>query len=111
MESILFHREIDMKRFKSFIKEDEDETLYTLELEKNQNPEDVLFLMNSLLRLIYKQLKNNNLMIYVDSIANDKINEQIARNNVKSIRSITRDIERHKDNHQPNQTKQTSIRN
>ena len=100
-----------MKRFKSFIKEDEDETLYTLELEKNQNPEDVLFLMNSLLRLIYKQLKNNNLMIYVDSIANDKINEQIARNNVKSIRSITRDIERHKDNHQPNQTKQTSIRN
>ena len=111
MESILFHREIDMKRFKSFIKEDEDETLYTLELEKNQNPEDVLFLMNSLLRLIYKQLKNNNLMIYEDSIANDKINEQIARNNVKSIRSITRDIERHKDNHQPNQTKQTSIRN
>jgi hypothetical protein len=89
-----------MKRFKYFLKEDEDETLYTLELEKNQNPEDVLFLMNSLLRLIYKQLKNNNLMIYVDSIANDKINEEIARNNIKSIRSITRDIEKHKDKHQ-----------
>ena len=106
-----FHRENAMKRFRYFIRESEDETLYTLELEKNQNPEDVLFLMNSLLRLIYKQLKNNNLMIYVDSIANDKINEQIARNNVKSIRSITRDIERHKDKHQPNQNKQTSIRN
>ena len=84
-----------MKRFKSFIKEDEDETLYTLELEKNQNQADVLFLMNSLLRLIYKQLKNNNLMIYVDSIGNDKINEEIARNNIKSIRNITRDIEKH----------------
>ena len=110
MESILFHREIDMKRFKSFIKEDEDETLYTLELEKNQNPEDVLFLMNSLLRLIYKQLKNNNLMIYVDTVTNDKINEEIARNNIKSIRSITRDIERHKDEHQSKQTKQINIR-
>ena len=99
-----------MKRFKSFIKEDEDETLYTLELEKNQNPEDVLFLMNSLLRLIYKQLKNNNLMIYVDTVTNDKINEEIARNNIKSIRSITRDIERHKDEHQSKQTKQINIR-
>jgi hypothetical protein len=38
-----------MKRFKYFIKENEDETLYTLELEKNQNPEEVLFLMNALL--------------------------------------------------------------
>ena len=27
------------------IKENEDETLYTLELEKNQNPEEILFLM------------------------------------------------------------------
>jgi len=59
----------------------------------------VLFLMNALLRLIYKQLKNNNLMIYVDSIANDKINEEIARNNIKSIRNITRDIERNKVKH------------
>jgi hypothetical protein len=102
MASIQFHREIDMKRFKSFIKEDEDETLYTLELEKNQNPQEVLFLMNSLLRLIYKQLKNNNLMIYVDTITNDKINEEISRNNIKSIRSISRDIEKHKDKHQSN---------
>jgi hypothetical protein len=105
MESIQFHREIDMKRFKTYLKEDEDETLYTLELEKNQNPEDVLFLMNSLLRLIYKKLKNNNLMIYVDSIANDKINEEISRNNIKSIRSITRDIEKHKDKHQSSKAK------
>ena len=93
-----------MKRFKTYLKEDEDETLYTLELEKNQNPEDVLFLMNALLRLIYKQLKNNNLMIYVDSISNDKINEEISRNNIKSIRNITRDIERYKEKHKSNQT-------
>lgn len=88
-----------MKRFKYFIKENEDETLYTLELEKNQNPEEVLFLMNALLRLIYKQLKNNNLMIYVDSISNEEINETIARNDIKSIRSISRDIERNKVKH------------
>ena len=99
MVSILFHREIDMKRFKYFLKEDEDETLYTLELEKNQNPEDVLFLMNSLLRLIYKQLKNNNLMIYVDSISNEEINETIARNDIKSVRSISRDTERNQVKH------------
>jgi hypothetical protein len=88
-----------MKRFKYFLKEDEDETLYTLELEKNQNPEDVLFLMNSLLRLIYKQLKNNNLMIYVDSISNEEINETIARNDIKSVRSISRDTERNQVKH------------
>ena len=94
MASILFQREQEMKRFKYYIKENEDETLYTLELEKNQNPEEILFLMNSLLRLIYKQIKNNNLMIYVDSISNEEINETIARNDIKSIRSISRDIER-----------------
>jgi hypothetical protein len=94
MASIQFQREQEMKRFKYFIKENEDETLYTLELEKNQNPEEILFLMNSLLRLIYKQIKNNNLMIYVDSISNEEINETIARNDIKSIRSISRDIER-----------------
>jgi hypothetical protein len=88
-----------MKRFKYFIKEDEDETLYTLELEKNQNPEEILFLMNSLLRLIYKQVKNNNLMIYVDSISNEEINETIARNDIKSVRSISRDIERNQIKH------------
>ena len=88
-----------MKRFKYFIKEDEDETLYTLELEKNQNPEEILFLMNALLRLIYKQFKNNNLMIYVDSISNEEINETIARNDIKSVRSISRDIERNKIKH------------
>jgi len=82
-----------MKRFKTFIRESEDETLYTLELEKNMNNEDVLFLMNSLLRLIYKQLKNTNLMIYVDSISNEQINEKITRNDVKSIRTIARDSE------------------
>jgi hypothetical protein len=99
MASIQFQREQEMKRFKYFIKENEDETLYTLELEKNQNPEEVLFLMNALLRLIYKQLKNNNLMIYVDSISNEEINETIARNDIKSIRSISRDIERNKVKH------------
>ena len=99
MASIQFQREQEMKRFKYFIKENEDETLYTLELEKNQSPEEVLFLMNALLRLIYKQLKNNNLMIYVDSISNEEINETIARNDIKSIRSISRDIERNKVKH------------
>jgi len=99
MASIQFQIEQEMKRFKYFIKENEDETLYTLELEKNQNPEEVLFLMNALLRLIYKQLKNNNLMIYVDSISNEEINETIARNDIKSIRSISRDIERNKVKH------------
>ena len=89
-----FHRENAMKRFRYFIRESEDETLYTLELEKNMNNEDVLFLMNSLLRLIYKQLKNTNLMIYVDSISNEQINEKITRNDVKSIRTIARDSER-----------------
>jgi len=88
-----FHRENAVKRFKTFIRESEDETLYTLELEKNMNNEDVLFLMNSLLRLIYKQLKNTNLMIYVDSISNEQINEKITRNDVKSIRTIARDSE------------------
>lgn len=81
------------------MKENEDETLYTLELEKNQNPEEILFLMNALLRLIYKQVKNNNLMIYVDSISNEEINETIARNDIKSVRSISRDIERNKIKH------------
>jgi len=94
MASIQFQREQEMKRFKYFIKENEDETLYTLELEKNQNPEEILFLMNSLLRLIYKQVKNNNLMIYVDLISNEEINETIARNDIKSVRSISRDTER-----------------
>lgn len=99
MASIPFQREQEMKRFKYFIKEDENETLYTLELEKNQNPEEILFLMNSLLRLIYKQVKNNNLMIYVDSISNEEINETIARNDIKSVRSISRDIERNQIKH------------
>jgi len=99
MASILFQREQEMKRFKYYIKENEDETLYTLELEKNQSPEEVLFLMNALLRLIYKQIKNNNLMIYVDSISNEEINETIARNDIKSVRSISRDIERNKIKH------------
>ena len=94
MASIQFQREQEMKRFKYFIKENEDETLYTLEIEKNQNPEEILFLMNSLLRLIYKQVKNNNLMIYVDLISNEEINETIARNDIKSVRSISRDTER-----------------
>ena len=99
MASIPFQREQEMKRFKYFIKENEDETLYTLELEKNQNPEEVLFLMNALLRLIYKQIKNNNLMIYVDSISNEEINETIARKDIKSIRSISRDTERNQIKH------------
>lgn len=99
MASIQFQREQEMKRFKYFIKENEDETLYTLELEKNQNPEEILFLMNSLLRLIYKQVKNNNLMIYVDLISNEEINETIARNDIKSVRSISRDIERNQIKH------------
>ena len=99
MASIQFQREQEMKRFKYFIKENEDETLYTLELEKNQSPEEVLFLMNALLRLIYKQIKNNNLMIYVDLISNEEINETIARNDIKSVRSISRDIERNQIKH------------
>lgn len=99
-----FHRENAMKRFRYFIRESEDETLYTLELEKNMNNEDVLFLMNSLLRLIYKQLKNTNLMIYVDSISNEQINEKITRNDVKSIRTIARDSEREQDNRKPIKT-------
>ena len=99
MASIQFQREQEMKRFKYFIKENEDETLYTLEIEKNQNPEEILFLMNSLLRLIYKQVKNNNLMIYVDLISNEEINETIARNDIKSVRSISRDIERNQIKH------------
>ena len=99
MASIPFQREQEMKRFKYFIKENEDETLYTLELEKNQSPEEVLFLMNALLRLIYKQIKNNNLMIYVDSISNEEINETIARNDIKSVRSISRDTERNQIKH------------
>jgi hypothetical protein len=99
MALIQFQREQEMKRFKYFMKENEDETLYTLELEKNQNPEEILFLMNALLRLIYKQVKNNNLMIYVDSISNEEINETIARNDIKSVRSISRDIERNKIKH------------
>jgi len=99
MALIQFQREQEMKRFKYFMKENEDETLYTLELEKNQNPEEILLLMNALLRLIYKQVKNNNLMIYVDSISNEEINETIARNDIKSVRSISRDIERNKIKH------------
>jgi len=38
-------------------------------------------------------------MIYVDSISNEEINETIARNDIKSVRSISRDIERNKIKH------------
>lgn len=87
MVSLLYRIEKQMKRFKKFITE-ENETLYTLELEKNMNREEVLFFMNSLLKLIYKQLKDNNLMIYVDTISNDKLNEQKSKNKYKSIRTL-----------------------
>ena len=101
MELTPFHKERDMKRFKSILKENEEEqyTLYTLELEKNMNRDEVLFFMNSLLKLIYKQLKDNNLLIYVDAISNEKINEEIIRKNIKSIRTILRDSERDKIKH------------
>lgn len=58
---------IHIKTFKKFIKE-EREMYYTLDLPKDLSKEEVTFLMNQLLNLIFKMKKEGDVRVTADPV-------------------------------------------